>query len=119
MSRRSENQLNINTQFNGDLAGLKTQQLFVIQALGATVELLDGLLERLVQRRALAADDPLIGEFQRAMAIVRKFLRLDPPDDPDAPAPQVKCPGCQAVIKVSHGRRVERCDWCGHLFGDS
>ena len=84
------------------------------------MELLDGLLEQLVHRKALAADDPMIGEFQRAITTVRKFgLRLDPPDDPDAPSPQVKCPGCQAVIKVPHGRRVDRCDWCGHLFGDS
>ncbi len=117
MAKQSEQQMRVNLQFNEDLAGVKTEQLFFSQALGAVVETIEALLARLVQRRVLAADDALIHEFSKAIATVRtQGLRLQAPVDPDAPSFQVRCPGCDAVIKAPAGQRVERCDWCGHVF---
>ena len=119
MGRRGEQQLQVNLQFNDELAKVKTQQMHLSEALGASVRLLDALLDRLVDRQVLHAEDPLIGEFRRAVELLQKQgMRFEVPADPEAPVPQVRCPGCEAVIKVPPMGRVERCDWCGHVFPD-
>ena len=120
MPKLPRQQLMINTQFNEDLAEVKTRQLFAGQALGAVIELLEGLIERLTARDVLHADDALIGEFRRAIRELKGLgLDLQPPTNPKARTFQVKCPGCQAVIKAEKDARVERCDWCGHEFRDA
>jgi hypothetical protein len=120
MPKLPEQQLRINTQFNEDLADLKTRQLLTGQALGAVVQALDGLVERLVARQVLQAEDPIVTEFRKAIDALRgQGLSLSPPADPEAPVFKVKCPNCQAVIKAEQGTRVARCDWCGHQFQES
>lgn len=119
MPRLPERQVRINTQLTEDLTDVKTRQLFCEQALGAMTELLDGLLARMAERGIVAADDPLATDYRKAVdTLRRRGLRLEPPEDPDARIPQVTCPSCQAVIKSKGGKRVARCDWCGHVFGE-
>jgi len=119
MARRGEQQFQVNLQFNDELAKIKTKQMQLAEALGASVRLLDELLERLVDRRVLHAEDPLIGEFRRGLELLKmQGMRFEVPEDPETPVPQVRCPGCDAVIKVPPMGRVERCDWCGHVFPD-
>ncbi len=119
MAKLSERQININTQLGEDLVGVKTQQLFHGQALGTILGLLDALLERLQARGLLGPDDPALGEYRRALAeLGRLGFRPEPPADPEARVAQVRCPGCNAVIKARPGQQlIERCDWCGHRFG--
>jgi hypothetical protein len=118
MAKLSERQVNINTQFGEDLVGVKTQQLFLGQAVGTLTRLVDGLLERLQARGLLAPDDPAAREYRRAMAELRRLgFKAEPPVDPEVHVPQVRCPTCNAVIKARPGQQfIERCDWCGHQF---
>lgn len=119
MSRfsQSERQSQVNLHFGEDLVEVKTQNLFMSQALASVVDLLDSLLDKLVQRRVLAQDDPIISTYRRAMDEVRKSgLYLSAPIDPDAPVEQTKCPVCDAVLKTKAGKKIERCDWCGYEF---
>jgi rRNA maturation endonuclease Nob1 len=117
MAKGSERQFQLNAQFNEDLATIKTQLLFTTQALAAAVTAIEALTDRLVQRRVIAEDDELMSDFRKAIEVVRKLgLRLEPPEDPDKPIFQVRCPGCNAVLKAQPGQQVERCDWCGHVF---
>ncbi len=117
MGRRDERQLQVNLQFNDEMARIKTKQMHLAEALGASVRLLDGLLDRLVDRRVLHPEDPLIGEYRRGVELLQQQgMRFEVPEDPDAPPDQVRCPGCDAVIKVPPMGHVERCDWCGHVF---
>lgn len=119
MGRRSDQQLQVNLQLSENMTEVKTQLLFLSQALGAATELIDGLTKRLVQRDLLDHDDPLLLRYRRAIQAIRsQGLRLEAPADPDAPQSQVRCPGCDAIIKSRPGQRVERCDWCGHVFAD-
>jgi ribosomal protein S27E len=121
MAKLSERQININTQFGEDMVEVKTQQLFQGQALGVLARTLEGLLARLQERRLLPEDDPLVRDFRRAMEELRRVgLRAEPPQDPQARTLQVHCPGCQAVVKARPGQaRIDRCDWCGHVFDAS
>ena len=120
MGRRGEQQLQVNLQFNDELAKVKTKQMHLAEALGASVRLMDELLDRLVERKVLHPEDYLIEDFRRAIDLLQsQGMRFEVPDDPDAPPPQVKCPGCEAVIKIPPMGRVERCDWCGHVFPET
>ncbi len=115
--RQSERQSQVNLHFGEELVEVKTQSLFLAQALGSVVDLLDGLLDRLVVRRVLKEDDPIITTYRKALENVRKSgLYLSAPEDPDAPVEQIKCPVCDAVLKVKAGKKIERCDWCGYEF---
>ena len=117
MAKLPEQQARINLQFNEDLADVKTQQLFLGQAVGALVQIVDGLIDRLVSRRLLPGDDPAIAEYRRAVEGLRKVgLKMEPPEDPDVPTDQITCPECNAAIRVKTGQEIERCDWCGHKF---
>ncbi len=117
MAKLPERQARINLQFNQDLADVKTQALFLGQAVGALVHVVDDLIEKLVSRRLLPEDDPAIGDYRKAVAGLRKAgLKMDPPEDPDAPVDRITCPECQAVIRVKTGQEIERCDWCGYKF---
>jgi hypothetical protein len=117
MAKLPEQQARINLQFNEDLADVKTQQLFLGQAVGALVQIVDGLIDRLVSRRLLPEDDPIISDYQKAVEELRKTgLKMEPPEDPDAQIDQFNCPECNAVIKRKPGSEISRCDWCGHQF---
>jgi hypothetical protein len=117
MAKLPEQQARINLQFNEDLADVKTRQLFLGQAVGALVRVVDGLIDRLVSRRLLPGDDPIVSDFLKAVSDLRKAgLKLEPPEDPDAPVDQISCPECNAVIRVRSGGEIARCDWCGHKF---
>ena len=114
-----ERQVRINEQFSEDLAEIKTRQLFTGQALGAVVELLDGLIQRLQTEGVIGEDDPVVREYRRGIAEVKRLgLKMEKPVDPEAAVLQVKCPQCQAVLKAREGTRIERCDWCGWVFPD-
>ena len=115
--RLPERQLRINRQFSDELADLKTQMLFVSQAIGSVVGLLDGIVEELIERQMLQADDALVSEYRRGIEEVKRLgLKLEPPEDPEAAVYTVKCPSCQAVIRTGKDTPVERCEWCGHKF---
>ncbi len=115
--RQSEHQSNINLHFGEDLVEVKTQNLFMSQALGSVIDLLDGLLDRLIQEKVISHDDPIISSYRKAMETVQKSgLRLAAPVDPKAPVERIKCPVCDAVLKVQPGKKAERCDWCGYEF---
>ena len=43
-------------------------------------------------------------------------LKMEPPEDPDVPIDQIRCPECNAVINQKPGEEISRCDWCGHEF---
>ena len=117
MAKLPEQQARINLQFNEDLADVKTRQLFLEQAVGALVRIVDGLIDRLVSRRLLPEDDPLIGDYRKAVEGLRKAgLKMEPPEDPDVKIDQFNCPECNAVIKRKPGEEISRCDWCGHKF---
>ena len=117
MAKLPEQQARINLQFNEDLADVKTQQLFLGQAVGALTKIVDGLIDRLVSRRLLPEDDPAIAEYRKAVEGLRKVgLKMEPPEDPDVQVDQFNCPECNAVIKRKPGEEVSRCDCCGHQF---
>ena len=117
MAKMSEQQARINLQFNEDLADVKTRQLFLGQAVGALVQVIDGLVEKLVSRRLLPEDDPVVLDYHKAVGELRKAgLKMEPPEDPDARVDQINCPECNAVIKLKPGEEISRCDWCGHQF---
>ena len=115
--RLSEQQMQINTQFNDDVADLKTKVLFLGQALAAMMELVDGMVDKLSRRRVFSEDEALLRRYHKAMETLnRAGLRLSPPEDPDEEVRKVTCPGCQASIKLRSGQPLDRCDWCGHVF---
>jgi hypothetical protein len=118
MAKLSERQININSQFGEDMVAVKTQLLFLGQAVGSLTRLMDGLLERLQARGLLAQDEPALRDYRWAMQeLARLGFRAEPPIDPEARVAQVRCPKCNAVIKARPGQQlVERCDWCGHQF---
>jgi len=117
MAKLPEQQARINLQFNEDLADVKTRQLFLSQAVGALVQVVDGLIDRLTSRRLLPGDDPIIRDYHRAVEELKKAgLKMEPPEDPDIPIDQITCPECNAVIKAKAGEEIERCDWCGYKF---
>ena len=70
--RTSEQQLRINTQFNDDMADLKTQVLFLGQALAASLELLDGLVDKLAKRRVLSEDEDLLRRYRKSIETLRR-----------------------------------------------
>jgi hypothetical protein len=117
VAKLPEQQARINLQFNEDLADVKTQQLFLGQAMGALVRIVDGLIDKLVSRRLLPEDDPAISEYRKAVQGLRKVgLKMEPPQDPDARVDQITCPECNAVINKKPGEEISRCDWCGYKF---
>jgi hypothetical protein len=117
MAKLPEQQARINLQFNEDLADVKTRQLFLGQAVGALVQIVDGLIDRLVSRRLLPEDDPIIRDYHKAVAELRKAgLKMEPPKDPDVQVDQITCPECNAVINKKPGEEISRCDWCGYKF---
>ncbi|HOX46850.1 MAG TPA: hypothetical protein PK668_24850 [Myxococcota bacterium] len=118
MAKLSERQININTQFGEDLVGVKTQLLFLGQAVGSLIRLTDSLLGRLQARGLVAEDDQALRDYRWALQeLARLGFRAEPPVDPEARVAQVRCPNCNAVIKAKPGQQlVERCDWCGHQF---
>jgi hypothetical protein len=112
-----ERQLRINTQFNDELADLKTQMLGVTQAVGSLVKMVDGLIEKMLINKLIPRGDPQVEQyFSEIGEVLRLGVKLTPPADPNEPVFQVKCPNCQAVIKGERDKPVERCEWCGHVF---
>ncbi len=118
-SRLSEQQFQINTQFNDDVADLKTQVLFLSQGLAAMMELVDGMVDKLSRRKVFSEEEDLLRRYRKSMKTLKQAgLRLIPPEDPDAEVRKVTCPNCQAAIRARSGQPIERCDWCGHEFDD-
>jgi len=114
-----ERQYRINTQFAEEMADIKTQQLLGSQALGAIINALDGIIDKLMAAKVLSEQDSLVQDYFAAIGELKRIgLKMEPPADPNAKVYQVKCPNCQAMIKAEPDVPVERCDWCGHVFQD-
>ncbi|MBN2493001.1 MAG: hypothetical protein JXR96_00315 [Deltaproteobacteria bacterium] len=116
---RLPEQLQINEQFSEHMTDVRTQLLFLSQAVGAMRLFLDGLIERLERRKVFSQDDRLLKRYRRALdRLERAGLRLDPPEDPQVKVESIQCPSCDAVLKPKPGKKIERCDWCGYVFED-
>ena len=87
------------------------------QAVGALVDSVEKILDHLVEKKILEPADRLIHSFRDAVTQLRQAgLRMEPPDDPGEVADKVRCPRCRAMLRAKAGKKVQRCDWCGHVF---
>ena len=118
MPKLPEQQYRVNSQFNEDLAEVKTQLLLLGQALATLDRFTAQTFSRLQALGALGnAEDRLLAEYQKTMDLLRRQgLRISSPTEGGEKAYHVSCPACQAKIKVKVGLRPKRCDWCGYAF---